>query len=124
MTVEEAIAAFSGMSSDEQIWFLVGYGYWLTIEARGAYADGIDAPPDAAFLGKINEIQHRVFGHLSHLLDSDGERYPDDVLVKIIVAEDSARLLRLFEKTLDDCAANPRMQTDAAVKGDGSDEGE
>ena len=45
----------------------------------------------------MNEIQHRVTGHMRSLIAGNSKRYPDDVIVPIIIADDDPELLKGFE---------------------------
>ena len=61
-------------------------------------------PEPAAFwirgLREINEVQHRAIGQLCKLLDADDERYPDDVIARVLIGEDDGQLLAAFERTM------------------------
>jgi hypothetical protein len=57
----------------------------LTILARDTYAVEEDGLTNPSRLRIMNEIQHRVTGFLMALHKNDAKRYPDDVLVRIIL---------------------------------------
>jgi hypothetical protein len=64
----------------------------LTIAARDTYefqAPRVRAPQR---LREINEIQHRVFGHILALHTVDAWRSPDDVLLAILLEHDDDHL--------------------------------
>lgn len=100
MKVDKAITTFCNMSREGQIAFLVSYAHWLTVVARDTYEAAAEGVTDPARLRRINEIQHRVTGHLQRLLDDDPERYPDDVLTTIIVSNGDSGLMWAFEQAL------------------------
>jgi hypothetical protein len=80
-----AIETFCQYSPQEKIDFLVQIAHALTILARDAYPvedQGLTNPSRLRF---INEIQHRVTGFVLALRKNDVKRYPDDVLVRIIL---------------------------------------
>ncbi len=62
--------------------------------------DDEDAVADPCRLRRMNEIQHRVTGHLLHLLQSNPERYPDDVLMSIILDDSDSELMWAFKQAL------------------------
>ena len=106
MDSENVSSLFSSLSPMYQMLFLVKFGHELTILAREYY------PPDASIavstdrLRLINEVQHRALSHLSALLANDADRYPDKVLVDILLdQQDDAQLRagvrKAFERTLD-----------------------
>jgi hypothetical protein len=107
VTVEEAAHAYSALAAGEQARFLALFGHGLTIAARDAYefqAPGVRAPER---LRAINEIQHRVLAHIHSLLTNGEWRYPDDVLVSIMLEHDDMHLhgqaMWAFEEALKKC---------------------
>jgi hypothetical protein len=103
MTSDEAVAAYSALSASEQLRVLADYAHNLTVMARGTYApqmEGIANPPR---LRQLNEVQHRITGHMRHLISGNAKRYPDDVIVRTIIAEDDAELLSGFEAAIRRC---------------------
>jgi hypothetical protein len=85
MEHEEAKRRFRGLSTETQLRVLATFGHHLTIAARDTYefqAPGVRAPQR---LRDINEIQHRVFAHIVALVTVDASRYPDDVLLSIVL---------------------------------------
>jgi hypothetical protein len=83
--VHQTSETFCKYSSQEKIDFLVQFAHALTILARDTYAVGENGLTNPARLRSINEIQHRVIGFLMALRKNDPKRYPDDVLVRIIL---------------------------------------
>ncbi len=84
-TIEEAVAAFAARPSAEQQELLALLSHELTLLMRDTYEAGRDGLTDAPRARRINEIQHRVSAHLLKLMSDDKQRYPDDVLVQIIL---------------------------------------
>jgi hypothetical protein len=85
MTVDDAINVFVSYSSEDKKEFLAHLIYDLTVVARDSYAvedDGLSNPQRVRI---INEVQHRVSAFLWALLRNDPQRYPDDILVRIIL---------------------------------------
>jgi hypothetical protein len=83
--VHHAIETFCKYSPQEKLDFLVQFAHALTILAREAYAVGEDGLTNPLRLRIMNEIQHRVTGFLMALRKHDAKRYPDDVLVRILL---------------------------------------
>lgn len=103
MTPEEAVAAYSALHVAEQLRVLADYAHGLTVIARGTYIPQTEDIADPRRLRLLNEIQHRVTGHMCHLISGNTKRYPDDVIVRIIVAEDDEELLSGFEAAIRAC---------------------
>ncbi|MGB7924415.1 MAG: hypothetical protein WCF57_14330 [Pyrinomonadaceae bacterium] len=85
MNVDEAIAVFSSYSIEEQEEFLAHLIYEMSIIARDSYEVGQDGLTNPQRVRRINEVQHRASAFLCALLRGDTQRYPDDVMVKIIL---------------------------------------
>lgn len=85
MTLDEAITIFSSYSLKEKEEFLVQLMHEVTIVARGSYESGQDGLANPQRMRRVNEVQHRVSAFLLALLRNDSQRYPDDVLVKIVL---------------------------------------
>ena len=85
MTVDEAIAVFSSPSIEEKEEFLAQLMHELTVIARDSYEVGQDGLTNPQRVRRINEVQHRISAFLCALLRGDPQRYPDDVLLKIIL---------------------------------------
>ena len=89
MNYEESVETFCGLSPEEQIKILAAYSFRLTIEARDTYEVDGDSLIDPKKMRRFNEAQHRVTSQTHALVSSDEDRYPDDVLLKIIAHPDS-----------------------------------
>ncbi len=103
MTVEEAIEIFSNLTADEQKCFLAHLSHYLTVVARDAYEVGTENITNQSKMRWINEIQHQLSSHLLALLENDSERYPDDVLIRIIMEHSKdkafeAEMIWVFER--------------------------
>lgn len=85
MTVHHAIETFSGYSSQEKVDFLLHLAHALSILARDTYEVGSDGLTDPPRLRRINELQHRVLSFLIALKKNDAKRYPDDILMRLIL---------------------------------------
>jgi hypothetical protein len=64
--------------------FLAKLLSYLTMMARTTYRLG-QGVSDGDLLRSFNEAQNRIADQLSHLLDEELRRYPDDVFANIIV---------------------------------------
>jgi len=93
---------FAKLEPVAQLRLLALFGHELTIVARETYEAGSEDVVEPQRLRRINEIQHRVLGHINKLLDGDAERYPDDVLISILLDHDDPvlrpRLETAFER--------------------------
>ena len=85
MTTDEAAAVFSLYSPEEKKEFLAQLMYELTLIVRDSYEAGDDGLTNSQRVRRVNEVQHRISAFLLALLRDDSQRYPDDVLVKIIL---------------------------------------
>jgi hypothetical protein len=85
MNIGDAIDTFNHYSSQEKSDFLIRLAHALTILARETYDAGGEGLSQPIRLRLINEIQHRVMGFLIALREPDARRYPDEVLVRIIL---------------------------------------
>ncbi len=85
MTVDEAISVFISYPSEEKEEFLAHLMYELTVLARGTYEVGQEGLTNPRQMRRLNEVQHRVSAFLLALLRNDLKRYPDDLLVKIVL---------------------------------------
>ena len=85
MTVDEASAMFSSYSLQEKKEFLAHLMHELTVLARDSYEVGTDNLTNPQRVRRLNEVQHRVSAFLSALLRDNSQRYPDNVLIKIIL---------------------------------------
>ncbi|MFO1429555.1 MAG: hypothetical protein U1F76_05350 [Candidatus Competibacteraceae bacterium] len=85
MNIYDAIDTFSHCSLQEKSDFLIRLAHALTILARETYEVGGEGLSQPRRLRLINEIQHRVMGFLVSLREPETRRYPDEVLVRIIL---------------------------------------
>ena len=65
--------------------FLIQLAHVLTIIARETYEVGGEGVIEPARLRLINEVQHRVTDFLRALVQHDPRRYPDEMLMKIVL---------------------------------------
>lgn len=96
MNLESAATTFANMPPAQQISVLATYAFNVTVAARGAYEAGTENVLDPPRLRELNEVQHRVLGQLVNLLCENSSRYPDEVLVRVVVRESDHELLTLF----------------------------
>jgi hypothetical protein len=94
MDTAEAIRSFSLLDSEEQAIFLALLAYELTIVARDTYEVGGEGLTNPGRMRAINEIQHRLTSFLRALLQGDPNRYPDDVLIRIVLENPTDSLLQ------------------------------
>ena len=99
MTVDENIAVFSSYSVEEKKEFLAQLVCELTLVARDSYEVGKDGLTDPQRVSRVNEVQHRVGAYLLALMRDNPNRYPDDVLVRIVLEHprDEALARQLIE---------------------------
>ena len=102
MNVHQAIETFGKYSLQEKIDFLVYFAHTLTILARDTYAVGEDGLTHPSRLRIINEVQHRVTSFLIALRKDEAQRYPDDVLVRIMLEHpEDVELQRQLQEAFD-----------------------
>ena len=87
MTADEAVHVFSSYSRREKEEFLAQLMYELTLVVRESYEVGGDSLSEPQRVKRINEVQHRISAFLLALLRDESQRYPDDVLVRIILEQ-------------------------------------
>ena len=85
MNVCEALDTFRNYSPQEKSDFLVQLAHTLTILARDTYEVGGEGLTQPSRLRRMNEVQHRILGFLIALRTHGAKRYPDDVLVRVIL---------------------------------------
>jgi hypothetical protein len=105
MLVNDAIEIFVSYSSEDKEEFLAHLMHALTVIARDSYEVGDDGLTNPQRVRRINEVQHRVSAYLYTLLRNDAQRYPDDVLMKIILEHPDDRelerqLVKSFEQLI------------------------
>jgi hypothetical protein len=94
MTVHQAIEIFRNYSPQEKIDLLVHLAHALTILARDTYEVGGEGLTQPSRLRRLNEVQHRVLGGVIALMKQEAKRYPDDVLVRLVLEHPEARDLQ------------------------------
>lgn len=85
MKIKEAASFFSALSIEEQKEFLARLSHELTLLGRDAYEIGTENFTNPSQMRAVNEIQHRIASHLLALIKNETTRYPDEILVKIII---------------------------------------
>jgi hypothetical protein len=93
------------MSRENKIRFLCRLRLELTVVARHTYTPQTEDISHPAHLRAINELQHRILGYLNALTFDDPRRYPDDVLIAIILEagkdeEQRQSIHEVFERLL------------------------
>jgi hypothetical protein len=89
------VVEYKSLPVSAQIEALVRFAYELTIVARDTYEPGSMALRFPERIRCLNELQHRIMSHLLALLTGDTHRYPDEVLVSILLEHDDAELGRM-----------------------------
>jgi hypothetical protein len=90
MEHDEAKRRYTRLPADVQVRVLASFGHNLTIAARDTYECQARCACTAAT--PRHQIQHRVFTHILKLLADDPQRYPDDVLLSIMLEHDDDHL--------------------------------
>ena len=85
MNDSSLVQAFINRSCAEKVSLLLRLAHELTIIARDTYDSESDNLTNPVRTRTINEVQHRVLSFLIALRENNINRYPDDVLVGIIV---------------------------------------
>src|SRR5262245_50841317 len=102
MNVHEGIETFRKYTLQEKIDFLAYFAHTLTILARDTYAVGADGLTHPSRLRIMNEIQHRVTSVLIALRRDEAQRYPDDVLVRMMLEHpEDVELQRQLQEAFD-----------------------
>lgn len=83
----DALSAYRSLSPEDQVRFLLRFGWWLTVEARSYYEAGTENLTVPEAVREVNELQHQVTQHALKVLARDDRRYPDDVLVAILTED-------------------------------------
>jgi hypothetical protein len=100
--VQAAVSMFGALSASEQIRFLVRVGWELTLVGRETYVVGGIGLSDPERLRVVNELQHRLLGHIGALLSGSTQRRPDASIVRTLLehSEDShmSGVARAFER--------------------------
>jgi hypothetical protein len=85
MNDSSLVQAFINRSCAEKVSLLLRLAHELTVIARDTYDRESDGLTNPVRTRTINEVQHRVLSFLISLRENNINRYPDDVLVGIIV---------------------------------------
>jgi hypothetical protein len=103
--------AFSALPEQQQALVLAAFAFELTILARDGYESGTEELSDPQLVRRINEMQHRVSIAIVSRLKNDTGRYPDDVLMDIVVGSGadklSAQLRSSFLRAWDTAIGTP-----------------
>src|SRR5438105_1650755 len=94
MDLSRVVDDFRGLAAASQIEVLVRFAHELTIVARDTYEASSLAVRHPQRLRSLNEVQHRVTGHVLALLAGDPARYPDDLLMSLILEQEDPDLRR------------------------------
>jgi hypothetical protein len=106
MDADKAINVFISYSHAEKADFLAQLMYELTLVVRDNYELGQDGLDNPCRVRRVNEVQHRVSAFLLALLRDNPQRYPDEVLAKIILEQpDDEVLTRELSKVFTNLAA-------------------
>src|SRR5262245_32316181 len=92
MNTSQLVDTFRGLPTAAQVQALVRLAHELTIVGRDTYEVSSPGLRHPHRLRCLNEAQHRVVSHVLALLTADPGRYPDDVLVSIILEQDDPEL--------------------------------
>ena len=84
MNVDATVARFTAMSERQQATALARLAHELTVLTRETYGDGPSDITNGALLRRIKELQHRVTAGVVERLSEKRERFPDEVLVRMI----------------------------------------
>ncbi len=94
MDVADAITYFSALSSEEKAKFLALLAHELTIIARDTYEAGEEGLTCPGRMRAVNEVQHRLTAFLAALSRGDARRYPDDILIRILLEQPQDAVLQ------------------------------
>lgn len=84
MTQAELTIRYSALDSTAKVRFLAIAAHILTVSLRSDY-DSPDLPERLHRLQGANELQHHLSAELLHHHDGDLKRYPDDVLIALLI---------------------------------------
>ncbi len=107
MNVDATVARFTAMSERQQATALARLAHELTVLTRETYGDGPSDITNGALLRWIKELQHRVTAGVVERLSEKRERFPDEVLVRMIADGTHNPLANstgpIFERILAQC---------------------
>ena len=111
LNADAATGLYASLNRNAQIRLLSRFGFNLTIAARETYEVGTDQVLDPPRLREINEVQHRVFGHIGKLISNDLDRYPDDVLISMLLRHHDMTLRAQTERAFAEAASYVEVAT-------------
>jgi hypothetical protein len=85
MTKLELLQTYTALNSPAKVRFLAILSHELTIFVRGEYDESIDCDIRIKRLMGSNELQHHISSELRHHLEGNANRYPDEVLMNILL---------------------------------------
>lgn len=103
MTADQVVAAFVALGPERQVRVLAAFAHRGRINARGTDVPGTEDIADPRRLRMLNDVQHRMTGHIRQLRTSDAMRYTDDALARIAIAEDDCELISNIAEVLGRC---------------------
>lgn len=103
MDTAHLVEEFRSLSPATQIETLTRFAHDLTILGRDCYDVSLPGLRHPLRLRYLNEVQHRVTSHILALLTADPGRYPDEVLLSIILEQDDPELRRQVTETFAQC---------------------
>jgi hypothetical protein len=94
MDITRFVNELLALPERSQVETLIRFAYELTLVGRDTYVPGSVELRHPQRLRAINELQHVINSHVRALLMDDSRRYPDEVLVAIILEENDPELGR------------------------------
>ncbi|GGA57141.1 hypothetical protein GCM10011507_05590 [Edaphobacter acidisoli] len=85
MTKLELLQIYANLDSWAKARFLAVLSHQLTIRMRESYDESIASDQRIKLLMGANELQHHLSSELRHHLEEDTNRYPDEVLMNILL---------------------------------------
>lgn len=97
--------SFVDLSREEKLHCLLRFAHELTIVARDSYDANGDGVAEPRRLRTLNEMQHRLLANCVALLEDDPKRYPDEVLLEMLLDHPQDVMLetavrQAFDRTL------------------------
>jgi hypothetical protein len=94
MDLPRLVDEFRALPPASQLETLVRLTHALTVVGRDAYEPDSLELRHPQRLRSLNEVQHRISSHVLALLVGDSARYPDDLLLSMILEQDDPELKR------------------------------
>ena len=104
------MSEFSKLATEAQLRLLARFGHNLTIAARDTYEFQAPGVRDPQRLRQLNEIQHRVLGHMLSLMTPGAWRYSDDALMSIMLDHEDEHLKAQAKWAFDDAVARTQVR--------------